>query len=492
MQEDWMLKVGAFLLLLGFAWLTTYAFMNNWIGPVGRISLGVGAGAVLMAFGYHRMAAYVRQGSIFLVLGSAVTILTLFAARAVYGFFSPVSALSIMFLAAAFVALASVHYKQRGMATLSIILAGLTPFLVGSGSLSAVSVFLYLGVIVLGSVWVAALTGWREVPFTALCLVIIYSIPHWAFGRGDSAATLLALAYGFAGLFFVVGVLAVLKSKQEEMKTDLLMAAVNGIFLLIWIMVDAPTEWQGMIMAAWAVVFAVGGFMVFMTSKNTAAFLLYGGVAVGFIGAATAAELSGSALVIAFILEAAALTVLTKLLTKDLRTAESAAALFIIPMALSVQSVVQPWQSVLQADFAVLAVMALALFAVGLYIYSQRNTASVSPKMHLFLLAAGAVYTYILLWRSLHAGMPALYATSVALVLYTVIGLVSHFHGKFSGNSGVQLHGSVLLGFVVLRLLLVDIWSMEISARIVIFFLVGALLMATAFIGRKKKVTTTL
>ncbi len=45
------------------------------------------------------------------------------------------------------------------------------------------------------------------------------------------------------------------------------------------------------------------------------------------------------------------------------------------------------------------------------------------------------------------------------------------------------------LGFVVLRLLTVDVWKMELTGRIITFLLVGALLMSTAFLVRKRQAT---
>lgn len=39
------------LLLIGFGWLTTYAFLNNWIGPMGRIALGIIAGSLFILLG---------------------------------------------------------------------------------------------------------------------------------------------------------------------------------------------------------------------------------------------------------------------------------------------------------------------------------------------------------------------------------------------------------------------------------------------------------
>src|SRR3989344_5222259 len=40
-KEDWLMKLGALLLLIAFGWLATLAFMKNWIGPPTRITLGI-------------------------------------------------------------------------------------------------------------------------------------------------------------------------------------------------------------------------------------------------------------------------------------------------------------------------------------------------------------------------------------------------------------------------------------------------------------------
>ncbi len=112
-KEDWLLKLGALLLLIGFGWLATYAFLNNWIGPMGRIALGIIAGALFILLGWWRIQKYLHQGGVFLVLGSTTILLTTFAARQVYDFFTPFSALAIMFLSTAFVALASVKYRHN-------------------------------------------------------------------------------------------------------------------------------------------------------------------------------------------------------------------------------------------------------------------------------------------------------------------------------------------------------------------------------------------
>ena len=53
-REDWLLKLGAFLILIGFGWFATYAFLNNWVGPYGRIGLGIFAGVAILILGQWR------------------------------------------------------------------------------------------------------------------------------------------------------------------------------------------------------------------------------------------------------------------------------------------------------------------------------------------------------------------------------------------------------------------------------------------------------
>ena len=75
----------------------------------------------------------------------------------------------------------------------------------------------------------------------------------------------------------------------------------------------------------------------------------------------------------------------------------------------------------------------------------------------------------------------------ISLVIYTVVGLAAYFYGLTKGKRELRLYGGALVGFVVGRLLLTDVWRMELGARIVTFFLIGALLVSTAFLGRKKR-----
>ena len=115
-KEDFMVKLGAFLLLLALGWFVSYAFANDWIGPVGRITLGLLIGVAFLCAGVWRIKKYIHQGGIFTVLGATTVLLTIFAARELYDFFTPLSALALMFGTVVFVAFVSVRYNSQALA----------------------------------------------------------------------------------------------------------------------------------------------------------------------------------------------------------------------------------------------------------------------------------------------------------------------------------------------------------------------------------------
>ena len=75
----------------------------------------------------------------------------------------------------------------------------------------------------------------------------------------------------------------------------------------------------------------------------------------------------------------------------------------------------------------------------------------------------------------------------VALSIYTVIGIAAYLEGFKFESRALRIYGGALLLCVVGRLLVVDVWQMELTGRIITFFLIGTLLMSTAFLSHYKK-----
>ncbi|MEX1027356.1 MAG: DUF2339 domain-containing protein [Candidatus Paceibacterota bacterium] len=505
LKRDWLLKLGILLVLIGMASFVTYAFLNDWIGPVGRITFGMVLGAAILAFGFWRMQTYVHQGGAFLVLGSTTLIITIFSGFIVYGFFSPVSlALALVFVSAAFVAAASVQHRVYALAVSSLILASVAPILVflsaalgGTDITSAIpleiGIYAYLMAVVLGSVWVTALTGWRSLNTMAAIILFLYSLPLWEYG-GIHEQALLVFAFVFGAIFFITNTAGIIKKHDQSIAAPLTTAIINALFLVIWIFDVVPDHFQSLIIAAWMLVYVVGAFLVFRVTDRRSPFYVYGMVGVGLLALATGVELghSPTALMIAYTIESALVPVVVYTVTRNFRVAKSLTLLFIGPIVLSFSAIgsFSRQATVFNEHFIALVVLAGVLASSGfiLYRHHQSNPDESTAKYAMAWLVISSIYVFVLTWMSLHIALTVGYiATMLSLVVYTVAGLVAYTVGGVKEQVSLRIYGGVLLIFVVGRLLLVDVWSMDITGKIITFVLVGLLLMSTAFIGRTSK-----
>jgi len=491
LREDWMMKLGALLLLLGFAWLVTYAFMNNWIGPVGRIVLGIAGGLVVLIVGEIRSNKYLKQGSLLLALGAGIIMLAIYAARELYDFFTPASALLIMALVAVYIATAALRHKYQPLAVLGLILGIVAPLLTDSPRPDMIGLFSYLFVVSTGFLWLVRLTKWR-----LLTILSFLSVVFYGFGflnvRGDEKFIMLIIISAFTLLFFLATLMAVIKDKRAG-KEDLFVAGMSGMYYLMWINMLVPDEYKGLLSALAALVFVVGAFVVYQLTRLKDPVYLYSGIGVFLIGAATAFELEGAALTIAFTLEIFVLSVLTAVLSKNTDAGQKVSILMALPVVLSFESLnLYKWQkSIIHEDFFVIIIISAVFIFLGAFFYhfSRRNNedSSKTNKFAASHFVIGSLYVLALIRFILEPITEDRdTAKTVSLVIYTLIGIFFYLKGKFNANKYFWLPGGLLLAYVGLRLLLIEVWQMDLVGRIITFFSVGILLIGSAFIKGKK------
>jgi uncharacterized membrane protein len=490
LKDDWLLKLGGLLLLIGLGWFTTYAFVNNWIGELGRITLGLLLGVLVIALGTWRIKKYINQGGIFLVVGSAIILLTVFAAREAYDMFTPFFALSIMFLSTAYISLISVKYNAFAVSLSGLVLAFVAPLLTNSPSANITSLFSYLFVVTLGAIWIVAIkNNWGALIFANLLGVLFYSITSGNFS--SNTGSLIWFVYGFAGLFFLTSVINIINSKETDIKAFLFTAVANGAFLLYSIMSLVTKEWQSSVIALWMVIFAVGAFLSFSVTKIKSVFFVYAGVTLAMLVVATTIELDGAALVVAYTVESLLVPILIYFATRDVRVSTVGALLIIGPTLLSLHNLELYYRSkvVITEDFFVILLIILSLMGLGL-LYRKIKEPGVNYGFYPdnLLLIVGSVYAYVLLWSAIHVAINEdVVATTLSLVVFTIIALVKYFYGLSVGSNILRNYGGALIGFVILRLLFIDIWDMEMGAKVFVFILIGILLMSTAFVSRRIK-----
>ncbi|MBP7768675.1 DUF2339 domain-containing protein [Candidatus Woesebacteria bacterium] len=482
---DWPLKLGAFLVLLGFGWFVSYAFAQNWIGPMGRISLGYLLGSLVLVGGFFRAKQHSQQGTILLAFGAAIILITTYAAREVYDFFTPLTALMLMSGATAFVSYSSITDRVSSRALLALLVGCIAPFLTVSASPSVTSLFLYLFVLIAAAIWVVAITGWKELLVAGTGVYALFSSAYIFSSLITEAdkPLMIVIVSAFVIMFYGVGYISGLKSKQATL-ADIFVKTLSVLIFIGWVHVLIAPEWRSLVMVLASILTAVAAWVLQTQSINKWLVVLHGSIALVYLTVAASYSLEGVTVLLAYIALTTVAAWLSGHITRNFTVGQffGAPYLYIFLLAMTQLNSYR----ILWSEISVFGVLALVVSALGWYWYEHRDEAEYDPpskELTTTYLYTGLFLTVYLVWISLEkALMSAEIAHGVSLVIYTVSGVFLYGYGVLHRYLKIQFAGGVLVGLVIARLLLVEIWSMELTTRIIVFTLVGLLLMAVAFL----------
>jgi uncharacterized membrane protein len=483
------MKVGALLILIAFGWFVSYAFAQGWIGPVGRISLGLTVGAGVMAFGMYYTSKSKNKGVVTTVLGSTIILATLMAGQYIYNFFEPFTTLIVMLVVSMIVAVFSVIEKTKALAFSSLILGLLTPVLV-SADLAAVAVLSYIAAVVAGTLWIVILTKWRNLTIVALLGTFLYSLEYilpWS----SEEQVVFYFAIGFAVVFFGINIYTYLRDSIKSHASDIVVTLGTGFFLLVWILKSLESSMQSIVLLASAVVFGAVAYVLYRSTDSLAAFSGYLAVAITFLATATWFEFSGAVLTIVYSLEIFTLiTLFSTFVMEKKETSRLLSLLYTVPVSLSFTQIFSPsWDTgILHVDAVALLILTAIFLLSAMHFYEHVESGDdseddqyVFTKMYAI---AAAVYASVLLWLSLHAvnSLSLDMATAIALLVFTVVGLYLYFRGKRDDHQFILYLGLIYVWGVIARLMFVEFWLMDTTGKIVTFLIIGGLLFATAFL----------
>jgi uncharacterized membrane protein len=224
--------VAVVLLLFAAAFFLKYAFENRWIGELGRVAIGILAGAGLSVAGF----LYQRRGwRLFSqMLTSAGIVLLYLATFAAFGYYHLLpqrpAALFLIALIAESAALAAL-YEAPAIALMAVIGGLLVPILLHTDRDQYQNLFMYLGVLNAGFVGLAFFRSWCAVGTTALVgTQILFWL--WYEQRYHPEKLLAAIALQ-AGLFFLYLVYGIGARSQRSGRAgieDLIRLVVNACF----------------------------------------------------------------------------------------------------------------------------------------------------------------------------------------------------------------------------------------------------------------------
>ena len=169
----WVNRIGAITLILGAAFFFKYAVDNDWIGPAGRVILGMLAAVLALFAGdqlWHRGHKVFAQG--ITALGVCLLYLDFWAAFGLYKLIPQGAAFALLIVATAASGALALRYNARVIALLALIGGYGTPFLLSTGEPNDWFFGSYMLAVNAVGVWIARRQNWRVVEIVALVATI--------------------------------------------------------------------------------------------------------------------------------------------------------------------------------------------------------------------------------------------------------------------------------------------------------------------------------
>jgi uncharacterized membrane protein len=212
--SHWLNRIGIAALLIGISYFLKFAFDNNWIGPAGRVSIGLLAGIAMVAWSERfRSKGYKAFSYSLKAVGIGAMYLSLWAGFQVYALI-PSSAAFVMMLAVT-AATAAMAWAQDAQILAAFALTGgfSTPLLLSTGQNREMALFTYVAILDLATLGLVAFKPWRRLLIMSYAGTLLLYLGWYIRFYNRSQ---LELTLTFATLFFAIFAIASLITLQPE------------------------------------------------------------------------------------------------------------------------------------------------------------------------------------------------------------------------------------------------------------------------------------
>lgn len=486
--RDWPMKVGGFFVIAAVGWFVTYAALTGLLSETGRIVLGYLFSVGCLAFGASRIRVSRMQGNTFLVISGAVMLITTLGGI-YFDVVVPAVGLFVMLLTVGLISLLALHQKSKALTVVTICFGIFIPAFFFS-SVSLTVMFSYLFILSVGTLWIVRYTQWRVLTILMVIAIGCYSIGQVMFGPADLVnVPNLTMAVLFIALFYSANVAAMLGTEKPK-AMDTITALLLGFLVWMWIAMFSAAELHVWLLVSAALLFAGTSYGIFMMTARALPTLVYGGVSIALLAIATALQFDGPVLVTALAVEAAVGAIVALMVMRDKMSAlvgTIVVATYAIPVMMSLHYIPFGARDI-DALFAVfmITVTALAIAAVALRV--AERTSSIATVIGRLFIYGGGVYAVVLVWLAAHFFISSTdVAVFTALFMYTVTGVLFYVIGSRQQSRQCMTVGSILFAIVIARVLFVEFWEMDMIMRIITSFVLGVLLISTAFLRSSQR-----
>ena len=311
--ENLISKIGIAILVLAIGYFVKYAIDKNWIGPAGRVAVGILCGAILVSLAHKFRNIYKGFSSVLAGGGLAVFYYSIYLAYEQFHLFSQPVAFAIMLVITVFAVVLSLLYNRQELAIIAMIGGFSAPFLVSDGSGNYKVLFTYLIILNSGLLVISYNKAWRLL--NQLCFVFtVIMFGGWLlFGSYPEGEQVYQNGFLFATafylLFFSINIAHNIRENKKFLVSDFSILLANtalyfgaGIYCLV--QMNAP-EMKGLFSASMGVFNLLVTFFLFRKNKVDVNILyLLIGITLTFVSITAPIQLSGNYITIFWASEA--------------------------------------------------------------------------------------------------------------------------------------------------------------------------------------------
>ncbi len=489
----WLNRIGIVAMLLAGAFFLKFAFDNDWIGPAGRVAIGLLSGSALIVLSQtilKRGYSYFSDG--IAGLGAGVLYLSLYAAHQYYQLIPSWAAFGGMAITtAALMALALGRDSVR-IALLALAGGFLTPALLSSGVDAQIQLFTYIAVLNMGLLALTRQRDWDGLPPLALLATIFYYIGwHGQFYRD---ATHLLPTLAFLTLFFAqFSAQSLLQARRGGRLNGLqivLLLLTAGFYLVALgdLLYDHHRE---QLTLALLLLSAAYLGMMRLTPPATSR-LLFAATALTAATLAIPVQLEGEWIAIAWAIEGAALAG-SGFRTDHAGLRAGGLILFVLAALNLISDLPHGGDFLWNSRFAAFAVMVAGLGLAAFWAFRSRETLSGNERFA-FGVAGVAVNVFALwglsleLWDVFSTGQRHGLAQMLSLsLLWAAYATVMILFGVRRDIAALRWQALALFGLLVGKVFLYDLSLLDKAYRIVSFFALGMALLVVSFFYQRRQ-----
>ncbi|HEV2577546.1 MAG TPA: DUF2339 domain-containing protein [Acidobacteriaceae bacterium] len=517
--SQWFNRIGILAVLIAMSWFLKLAIDNHWIGPLGRVVIGLIAGIGLIAWSERfSRKGYVIFSYSLKALGSGILYLSLWAAFSLFHLIPSSVAFIAMIAVTAFNGIMSWVRDSELLALYSIVGGLSTPLLLSTGENHEISLFTYLLILDVAVLLLAMLRPWSRLLFAAFTGTTLFVAGWWIrfytddqFARTAFFVACFFLLFAFAPRLVRTVEESTHKTSPWDSLATIVIPLANAAlgFLAFYALLDRQeTAWA----SPWLAVAFAAFYLLLLrlpargiarrNSPVSSALQLV--TAIVFLTIAIPLKTQGRWLTIGWLVQGAAMLWVARRLDQWLLRTLALIGLVLGLGALLLNNPPASLTPLLNERFATYCVAIAVFVFVALLSRSAEpsvseqhtipwTTVAVSSALLISLLILIAVsweihgYWWFVRWRGDWSLMHdyRMYAQFTYSAFFMIYGAILLVVGFWRHSAFVRWQALVLLAAAIAKVFLGDINSLSQGYRILSFLGLGVLLLAVSFVYQR-------